>query len=43
MACLRFERITLVAVGKRNHRKDRVRVEAERHLEAIYSSNSDEK
>lgn len=32
-----------MAVGKRNHRKARVRVEAERHLEAIYSSNSDEK
>lgn len=43
MACLHFERITLGAVGKRTHRKDRVRVEAEGHLEAIYSSNSDEK
>lgn len=43
MACLRFERIILVAVGKRNYRKDRVSVEAERHLEAIYSSHSYEK
>lgn len=32
--CLLFERITLVAVGTRGCREDRVTVETERHLEA---------